>query len=249
MRGLSETLAVKAVILAAGKGTRMGGLTRDLPKPMIPVLGKPVVEHIMRRMIAAGVTDFVLVVKYLADTIKDHFGDGSRLGARIQYVDQIDQYGTGAAYLSAKQLIGGEPSMLTFADVITSTATYADALRVFHETGGAGVVTVNRVDDPCTGAAVVIGGDGRIERIIEKPPKGKSPSNWNASGIFVFSPVIFDYLEKLEPSWRGEYELADAQNLMIAAGLPIYPSYLHGDWLDVGNAAALKLAERVLQAD
>jgi len=239
---------VKAVVLAAGRGTRMGDLTRDLPKPMIRVLGKPVLEHVLRRMVAAGITDFVVVVKHLAEVIRNYFGDGSRLGARIQYVDQADRYGTGAAYLSAKQLVGGEPSMLTFADVITSTRTYAEAIRVFENKGGAGVVTVNRVDDPYTGAAVVIGRDGRIEQIIEKPPKGKSPSKWNSSGIFVFSPAVFDYLERLQPSWRGEYELADAQNLMIADGLSFYPSYLEGDWLDVGSPAALKLAERILQA-
>jgi NDP-sugar pyrophosphorylase family protein len=237
---------VKAVILAAGKGTRMGSLTRDIPKPMIPVLGKPIVEHVMRRMMAAGVTDFVLVTRYLSEKISDYFGDGSRFGARVEYVDQIDKYGTGAALLSAKELVGGEPVMLTFADVITSAGTYAQAIREFSEKGGVGVVTVNRVDDPCTGAAVLIGADGRIERIIEKPPRGKSPSNWNASGIFVFSPAIFDYLERLEPSWRDEYELADAQNLMIADGLPLYPSYLEGDWLDVGSVEALKLVESML---
>lgn len=238
---------MKAVILAAGRGTRMGELTRDLPKPMIPVLGKPVLEHILRRMIAAGITDFVLVVKHLANTICDYFGDGSCLGVRIEYVDQIDRYGTGAAYLSAKERVGSEVSLLTFADVIVSPSTYAEAGRLFGQKDGVGVVTVNRVDDPHTGAAVLIGSEGRIERVIEKPPKGRYPSNWNSSGVFVFSPVVFDYLERLEPSWRNEYELADAQNLMIADGLAIYPSYLKGDWLDVGSPAALKLAENILR--
>lgn len=241
---------MKAVVLAAGRGTRMGELTRHLPKPMISVLGRPVLEHVLRRMVAAGLTDFILVVKHLAHAIKDYFGDGSRLGASISYVDQMDRYGTGAAYLSARALVGDNPSMLTFADVITSTATYSEAIRVFAESDGAGVVTVNRVDDPHTGAAVVIGNDGRIERVIEKPPKGKSPSNWNSSGIFIFAPVVFDYLEKLTPSWRNEYELADAQNLMIADGLAFYPSYLlEGDWLDVGSPAAVAVAEKLLAGD
>lgn len=237
---------MKAVILAAGKGTRMGDLTRDVPKPMIPVLGKPVVEHIMLRMMAGGVTEFVLVTKYLAEQIRGHFGDGGRLGAPVSYADQTDKYGTGAALLSARELVGDDPFMMTFADVITSTATYADAIRTHFEKGGAGVVAVNWVDDPYTGAAVVLNDDGHIDRIIEKPPKGSSPSNWNSSGIFVFSPVIFDYLEKLEPSWRNEYELADAMTAMISDGLALYPSYLQGDWLDVGSAEAIKDAEAML---
>ena len=98
---------MRAVILAAGKGTRMGALTKDTPKPMIIVNGKPTVEHVIRRMIAGGVTDFVLVTKYLAERIMDYFGDGSALGTRIEYVEQIDKYGTGAALLSAKELARG----------------------------------------------------------------------------------------------------------------------------------------------
>ena len=237
---------MKAVILAAGKGTRMGSLTRDVPKPMIPVLGKPVVEHVMCRMMAAGVTDFVLVTKYLADQIKDYFGDGGSLGARIDYVEQIDSYGTGAALLSANELARGEAFVMTFADVIASTKSYAEAISVFHQKGGAGVVTVNYVDDPHTGASVALDANGRIEQIIEKPPKGQSTSNWNSSGIFVFSPIIFTYLHRLTPSWRNEYELADAMNAMIDDGLDIYPSYLEGDWLDVGSAEALAAAEKML---
>ena len=109
---------MKAVILAAGKGTRMGALTKHTPKPMIHVSGKPVLEHIIRRMMTSGVTDFVLVTKYLAEQIEAYFGDGRDFGTRIEYVEQIDKYGTGAALLSAKDLALGEPVMMTFADVI-----------------------------------------------------------------------------------------------------------------------------------
>jgi len=237
---------MRAVILAAGKGTRMGALTKDTPKPMILVNGKPTVEHVIRRMIAGGVTDFVLVTKYLAERIMDYFGDGSALGTRIEYVEQIDKYGTGAALLSAKELARGEPVMMTFADVIVSTRTYAQAIRIFHEKGGAGVITLNWVEDPCTGAAVIVDGEGRITKVIEKPPKGQAPSNWNSAGIFAFDSLVFDYLERLAPSPRGEYELPDAMNSMIADGLALYPSYLEGDWLDVGTVEAIAVAEKML---
>lgn len=239
-------LKMRAVILAAGKGTRMGALTKSVPKPMIPVNGKPVVEHIIRRMIAGGVTDFVLVTKYLAEQVVDYFGDGSRFGARIEYVDQIDKYGTGAAFLSARDLSHGEPVMMTYADVLTSTRTYAEAIRIFREKGGEGVITLNWVDDPCAGGAVIVGGDGRVTEVIEKPPKGEVPSNWNSAGILVFGPVVFEYLERLTPSARGEYELPDAVNAMIGDGLSIYPSYLEGDWMDVGTVEAIAVAEKML---
>src|SRR5512146_346578 len=106
----------------------MGELTRNVPKPMIQVAGKPVLEHIMLRMMAAGIDDFVLVTKHLAEKIEGHFGDGSRLGVRISYAEQIDKYGTGAGLLSARALAGDAPLMMTFADVIVSTQTYSQAM-------------------------------------------------------------------------------------------------------------------------
>lgn len=237
---------MRAVILAAGKGTRMGALTKEIPKPMIPVNGKPVVEHVMRRMMAGGVTDFVLVTKYLAEKVEDYFGDGSRFGMRIEYVEQIDRYGTGAAFLSARELARGEPVMMTYADVLTSTRTYSQAIRVFREKGGEGVITLNWVEDPCTGGAVVVDDAGKVTKVIEKPPRGEVPSNWNSAGILVFEPVVFDYLDRLVPSPRGEYELPDAVNAMLADGLSVYPSYLEGDWMDVGTVEAIAVAEKML---
>lgn len=224
----------------------MGSLTEDTPKAMIQVAGKPVLEHIMKRMMVAGVSDFVLVTKYLAERIEAYFGDGSQLGARIDYVEQVEGYGTGAALLSAKALADNGPLMITFADVIVSTDTYAKGIELFNETRGAGVVTLNWVDDPCSGAAVVVDDAGRIERIVEKPPKGGCVSNWNSAGVFVFDPLVFGYLEGLSPSWRGEYELADALNAMVGDGLAVYPSYVKGDWLDVGTVEALAVAEKML---
>jgi dTDP-glucose pyrophosphorylase len=138
---------------------------------------------------------------------------------------------------------------MVFADVIVETHIYANAIRIFNETGGAGVVTLNWVDDPCHGGAVLVDEQNKITGVIEKPPKGQIPSNWNSAGIFVFAPVIFDYLERLTPSARGEYELPDAMNAMIADGLQLYPSYLDGQWLDVGTIEAVAVAERMLAGD
>ncbi|NLN77211.1 MAG: nucleotidyltransferase family protein [Armatimonadetes bacterium] len=240
---------MRAVVLAAGRGTRMGALTENTPKPMIPINGKPVVEYVMRRMMAGGVTDFVLVTKYLAHKVVEYFGDGSALGAPVEYVEQTDKYGTGAALLAARELARNEPVMMVFADVIVETQVYARAIRIFKETNGAGVVTLNWVDDPCHGGAVIVDDQHRITGVIEKPPKGQIPSNWNSAGIFVFQPIVFDYLQRLSPSARGEYELPDAMNAMIADGLQLYPSYLEGQWLDVGTIEAVAVAEKMLAGE
>lgn len=249
---------MKAVILAAGKGTRLGELTKTIPKPMIPVNGKPVVEYVIRGIQRAGIDEFVLVTKHLSEKIEDYFGDGSRFGIRIQYAHQGEKYGTGAALESARELVGNEPVMMTFADVVMSGAnyrgamdTYLSALQSAEKSGeqiGA-VITLNEVSDPCTGADVKIDERGRVRRIVEKPPPGTSPTYMNSSGLFVFAPVIFRYLERLEPSNRGEYELPDAMNRMIEDGLSICPYYLQGFWKDVGRVEDIAAAAELLKTE
>ncbi|OFX13966.1 MAG: hypothetical protein A2Z18_05750 [Armatimonadetes bacterium RBG_16_58_9] len=240
---------MKAVILAAGKGTRMGDLTRNTPKPLIEIAGKPMIEHVIGYIVESGVSEFVLTTRYLSDKVRGCLGDGARLGARIQYVEQSGRYGTGAALLEARDIVGYDPVMMTFADIMTPAANYAGALATFREKGGVAVTTLNWVDDPSRGGAVEIDEDGRVCGIVEKPPKGQAPSNWNSAGIFVFEPIIFQYLEAIKPSPRGEYELPDAMNAMIDDGLAIYPYYLKGAWIDVGRPEDIHRAEEMLRRE
>lgn len=240
---------MKAVILAAGRGTRLGALTESLPKPMIDVCGRPVVEHIMRGIQDAGIDDFILVTRYLGHKISEYFGDGSRIGARIQYVEQPDCYGTGAALLAARGLAGNGPVLMTFADVIASSINYSGAVETFIQSDCSGVMTLNWVEDPWRGAAVVVNEDQMIEQIVEKPPKGRIISHWNSAGIFVFKPLIFDYLAKLDPSNRGEYELPDALNTMLDESHIIRPYYLKGSWKDVGTPEDLAAVEEILREE
>ncbi len=241
---------MKAVILAAGRGTRLGDLTRNIPKPMVKVAGKPVLEHIIQRVKNAGINDFVLVTRYLSEKIESYFEDGSRWGIRIQYVLQPEnQYGTGAALKCTRDIIDGDELMMTYGDVITPSENYAGAMEVYKTKSCDGVLTLNWVDDPCNGAAVFMDEDGRVKNIVEKPPKGTAESNWNSAGIFVFNSAIFDYLDRLTPSSRGEYELPDAMNAMIADGRLIYPYYLKGAWRDVGRIEDIAAAEEILSKE
>lgn len=240
---------MKAVILAAGKGTRLGHLTKEVPKPMVSVAGKPMIDHLLQRIARAGIKDFVLVTRYLEEVIKGHLGDGSDMGLNIEYVHQADKYGTAAALLTAKERVGDETLMMTYADILTSRSNYPGALNVYKRNGGV-AMTLNWVDDPWAGAACYVDENtGKMTRVIEKPPKGEVGSHYNSSGIFVFEPVIFDYLEDLKPSARGEYEIADALNKMIQDGIPIYPYYLKGNWLDIGRPEDVARAERMLDEE
>lgn len=227
----------------------MKELTRDVPKAMIEVRGTPVIEHVVSRLVRSGISDFVLVTRYLAEKIEDYLGDGSRFGARIAYVRQSDRYGTGAALQETRDAVSGESLLMTYGDILTPHYNYAGAREVFEAAGAEAVVTLNRVPDPCQGGAVQVDDDGRVEGIIEKPPPGTAPWYWNSSGILIFRPVIFDYLDRIGPSPRGELELPDAVNAMVADGRPVRAYYLRGPWLDVGRPEDIAAAEEMLSED
>src|SRR6476469_8341310 len=124
---------MKAVILAAGKGTRMKELTNELPKPMLKARGKPILEHILEGIGAADVQDIFIVTGYRHDVIEDYFGDGSKWNLRIAYGRQIIQDGTGKAPEIAKKHIGSSPFLLTYGDILVPLRTYGQMIRRFNE--------------------------------------------------------------------------------------------------------------------
>ena len=220
----------KVVILAAGRGTRMGSLTEDLPKPMLSIRNHPMLEHILNRLSSAGVEQFLIVVGYHREAIEDHFR-GSRFNIDFTIQDPVN--GTGSAALLAREFVGKTPFLLTFGDILCSSDEYSNAMNIMdNETQG--VLAVRAVDDPWQGAAVYEEG-GRISRIIEKPPKGTSQTKWNSAGFYCFQPLVFQYLAALKPSIRNEYELTSAIDAMLTDGLQLKVSPIEGEWRDVGR--------------
>ena len=226
---------MKAVILAAGKGTRMKHITRDIPKPMVEIDGAPMLEHIIRLITSAGVTDFGVVVGYHREVVTDHFGDGSDFGVSISYILQEEQNGTGAALQLARDFVDGEPFFFSFGDVLTTRENYR-AMRDFAESSRCdALLGLNTVDDPYRGAAVYLDDDSTIIRMVEKPPKGASTTNLNNAGIMVLSGVIFSYTERLTLSPRGEYELTGMFGMLRDDGRTLKGYVLSGYWKDVGT--------------
>ncbi len=240
---------MKSVILAAGKGTRLGALTKVTPKPLIPVAGKPVAEHIMTGMREAGINDFILITKHLEHLIKEYFGDGSKLGVNVSYITQPDgKYGTAAALECAENAVDGQPIMFGWGDIITAPQTYKAVAEIFARGDCDGVMSLNYMEDPSAGGAVYMTEDeSKVVKIAEKQPKEECTSHWNSAGIFVFKPIIFDYLRNLPPSARGEYEISDAINNLIADGAVIRPYFLKDIWCDVGTPQDIITAEKILK--
>ena len=232
---------MKAVILAAGKGTRMGELTATLPKPMMDVEGKPVLEHIIEGLRdEAVIRDFFVVTGWCGQVIRDHFCSGDKWKVRISYGEQIVQDGTGKAPELAKPWIGADRFLLTYGDIILQQppTDYALLVKAFKEDG---VIAVKDGEDLTKGGAVVLDGDGFMIDLIEKGASSQVPKNayYNA-GIYLLTPGIFTYTAKLEKSPRGEYEFTDALKAFVKqGGARLRGVTLRRSWADVRDPSVL----------
>ena len=227
----------KAVLLAAGRGTRMRELTQELPKPMLPVRGKPVLQHIMEGVRDAGVQDILVVVGWQADVVSKFFGDGSKLGVRLEYATQVVQDGTGKVVELAREFVGAEPFLLSYGDILIAPENYP---RICAALAGAeAVVSVKHNEDVTQGGAVFVNEQFELVDLREKPKPGEPTSPWYNAGIYAFRPSIFDYIARLERSPRGEYELTDAIRALALAGNKVRALELSGDWADVRDPEIL----------
>lgn len=225
---------MKAVVLAAGKGTRMREVTDSIPKPMVEVGGRPILWHVLRALQGAGVREAAIIVGYMPDTIRSYFQNGEEVGVRLSYFTQEVQDGTGRAAEPARGFLSDGPFFFSFGDILTAPAEYARMAEGFGETPTDLLLAVRSVEDPYRFGVVSINGDA-ILKIVEKPAPGTAESNWVNAGIFVTTPSLFDYTEKLAPSERGEYEIPDAIRMMIADGRTVRAFKLASRWRDVGT--------------
>jgi len=242
---------LKAVILAAGRGTRMGSLTQELPKPMLCVEGRPILEHILDGLLGAGIREVCVVTGWRAEVIESHSGDGSRWGAQVTYARQEVPNGTGKAPECARDFVGDSDFLLTYGDILVRPATYR-RMRQRWETGQfAALLTVTEGQDVTQGGLNFFDAQFRLTRLVEKPSPAQlealrstgwiRPGQpvWYNAGIYLFRPSLFGYTARLEKSPRGEYELTDAISAMVAEGLGIAGLPIEGRWVDVRDPAVL----------
>lgn len=232
-----------AVILAAGRGSRMGALTAATPKPLLAVAGTPIVARVLGGLRRAGVRHAVVVTGYLGEQIEAALGDGAVLGLAIDYRRQTAPDGTARALLLAAPLLDRRPFAVCWGDVLVPAGFYATFLEAFAARPCAAQLAVNAVDDPWRGAAVYVEADWRVSRVEEKPPRGSSTTGWNNAGIMAFAPLVLDYARRLAPSSRGEYELPQAVAQMVCDGRDVRAVPIDGPWSDVGTPADLAAAQ------
>jgi bifunctional UDP-N-acetylglucosamine pyrophosphorylase/glucosamine-1-phosphate N-acetyltransferase len=229
---------MKAVILAAGEGSRMRPLTASKPKVMLPLANKPMIEHTISEAFDAGITEFVLITGYCENAIMDYFGDGSSFNVNIEYVHQDKQLGTANAIAYAREHVDGKFVVLN-GDMLVRSEHIQKLLSRDNDA----IITVKEVENPSS-FGVIETEDGRVIRIIEKPEI--PPSNLANAGIYLFDDVIFEFIDKTELSSRGELEITDSLQMMVDEGYNVGYQLLDSEWLDVGRPWEILEANQIL---
>jgi dTDP-glucose pyrophosphorylase len=227
----------KAVVLAAGRGTRMRELTAEVPKPMIEVRGKPVLQHIVEGLRDAGMPELLIVVGYHADAVRNFFGDGSRHTVAIQYVTQTVQDGTGRVVDLSHDFVDDSPFVLSYGDILVDPVNYKRVADLLDNVEA--IVTVTRGEDVSKGGAVFLNDRMELLDLREKSEPGEATSPWYNAGLYAFRPSIFEFTAKLKRSPRGEFELTDAIRELAKSGKKVKALELTGDWADVRDPEIL----------
>lgn len=242
---------MKAVLLAAGEGSRLHPLTLTRPKHLIKICGKPLMEYCLSAVKLAGISEVLVVVHYMENAIRQYFGEGEKLGLKIEYVTQEAALGTGNAVSIIEPYIK-EDFLLVYGDLFFSPHLPKNLLDVHQKEKPTATMAVVPVETPENYGIVETKDDKYVNRIIEKPARKEAPTNLANAGIYIFSKEIFDSVRKITASPREELEITDAITILAKEGKTVLAHKIpKDDWMDIGrpwdlleaNAWALKKME------
>ncbi len=236
---------MKAVILAAGQGTRLRPVTLTMPKPLVPVANKPLIAYAVDVLKNAGLTEIGIVVNDLESPIVTHLGDGASLGVHLDYIVQSEQRGLAHAVGLCHSFVGDDPFCVLLGDNIFQDKM-EHLLRGFPESSAELAIALIEVNDPKRfGIADVR--DGKIIKVVEKPKE--PPTNLAISGAYLFRSSIFDAIAHIQPSWRNELEITDAIQYVIDQNAEVQGYQLKGWWIDAGKPDAIIQASQLILGD
>src|SRR4051812_29032945 len=227
---------MKAVILAGGEGTRLRPLTSNQPKPMLPIANVPMMRHVVRLLAEHGFDDIVVTVAFLANQIRNYFGDGAEFGVRMRYATEDSPLGTAGSVRNAMDELD-ETFLVIAGDVITDIDLSA-VVKAHSDRGAFASIALKRVNNPVEFGIVITRDDGSIERFLEKPTWGQVFSDTINTGIYVLEPGIFDFIPQGEVvDFSG-----DVFPAVLEQNLPLYGHIVDGYWEDVGTVEAYRAA-------
>ena len=235
---------MKAVVMAGGFGTRIQPLTNSRPKPMLPVVNRPMMENTMLTLRDLGIKDFIVLLYFKPEVIQEYFGDGSDFGMNITYVIPDDDYGTAGAVKLAQEHIGDENFIIISGDLVTDF----DFQKIFdyHEEKQSKLtITLTSVENPLEFGVVIANDDGKIEKFLEKPSWGEVFSDTINTGIYIIEPEILEYIPK-----GDNFDFAkDLFPLLMREGVELMAGNATGYWRDVGNPDSYREVHEDIMSD
>jgi glucose-1-phosphate thymidylyltransferase len=233
---------MKAVILAAGQGTRLRPVTLTMPKPLVPVANKPLIVYAIDVLKNAGLKEIGIVVHDLSSPIVDVLGDGADLGVKLDYIVQTEQKGLAHAIGLARDFVAGEPFCVYLGDNIFQDKM-TQVISNFTASDAEAVIGLCEVPDPTRFGIAEIH-DGQITRVVEKPKD--PPSNLAIAGVYLFRSSVFAAIDQTPLSWRNEYEITDAIQLLIASKQRVDAYPIQGWWIDAGKPDSIMEANQLV---
>ena len=223
---------MKALVLAGGTGTRLRPFTHSMPKQLMPVMNKPVLQHCLETIRETGITDVGLVVGEHREQIRSLFGDGNGLGLQITYIGQDRPAGLAHCVLIAERFLGDDDFLMYLGDNVLANGLQA-AVADFVTHRPDVKLLVSKVTDPQQYGVAEYTVDGTVTQLVEKPQHPRS--NFAIMGVYLFSPAIHAVVRSLQPSGRGELEITDAIQALLTSGAVVKAEEYSGYWKDTGT--------------
>ena len=223
---------MKGILLHGGHGTRLRPLTHTGPKQLIPIANKPMSEYCIESMKSAGVTEIAIIIGGIgSQKVKEYYGDGDQLGVKINYILQDFPRGIAHAISLCEDFIGDEKFLVFLGDNIIQKSINEFGVE-FEKSNDAATILLCEVDNPSRFGIADIQ-NGKIKRIIEKPKN--PPTNLAVTGIYFLTPIIFDVIKRLKPSWRNELEITDALDMLLDEKYLVTYKMITDYWKDTGT--------------
>ena len=224
---------MKGVILHGGHGTRLRPLTHTGPKQLIPVANKPISQYVLEDIRNAGIRDIAIITGgVMPEKVMDYYGNGNNFGVKITYVNQEKPAGIAHAVGLAENFVGDDHFMVYLGDNLLKGGISKIA-EEFHQENYDAMVLLCKVKHPQQFGVAEFDKKGKLVRLVEKPKE--PPSNYALTGIYFFSPIIFKMIKKLKPSWRGEFEITEALQILLEEGYNVGYRIVEGWWKDTGT--------------
>jgi mannose-1-phosphate guanylyltransferase/phosphomannomutase len=229
---------MKAVVMAGGEGTRLRPLTSNRPKPLVPILNKPCMQHSIELLKRAGITDIVVTLYYLADEIQGYFGDGSDLGVNLIYTIEDTPLGTAGSVKKAEEFLKDDTFIIVSGDALTDMDV-EKALAYHREKQSVATLVLQHVDNPLEFGVVITDDEGRIRRFLEKPSWGEVFSDTVNTGMYILEPSVFEYMQP-EKSYDWSQDIFPQ---LLSEEKPMF-GYVMGEyWTDVGSLQQYRQAQ------